>query len=165
MPDTEGTGEMARDRRDSGTVRVAVGADDAAPLADALIAELESRGLGIKRYGVQAGLPAEWASIGRAVGEAVARGDADLGVVCCWTGTGISIAANKVPGVRAALCGDAVTAEGARKWNDANVLALSLRATSIPLGLEILDAFLRTPPSDEPKDRAEIAKLEGTTTA
>ena len=93
------------------------------------------------------------------MGTAVAAGRADVGVGLCWTGTGISIAANKVHGVRAALCGDAVTATGARTWNDANVLALSLRATSPAVGLEILDAFLRTPVSDVAAERAEIDKL------
>ncbi len=64
--------------------------------------------------------------------------------MCCWTGTGVSIAANKVPGVRAALCTDAATASGARRWNDANVLALGLRLTSEALAAEMLDAFLST---------------------
>jgi len=140
-------------------LRVAFGADDSAPLADAVIAELERRGADVVRFGVQAGSAAEWASIGRAVGEAVAQGDADIGIVGCWTGTGISMAANKVAGVRAALCADAATAAGARKWNDANVLALSLRATSVAVGLEILDAFLTERASNAPEDRAEIAKV------
>ncbi len=90
----------------------------------------------------------------------MASGRAGTGIVCCWTGTGVSIAANKVPGVRAALCADAATAAGARKWNDANVLALSLRATAPAVGLEILEAFLSTQPSDAVADRAEIGKIE-----
>jgi ribose 5-phosphate isomerase B len=85
-----------------------------------------------------------WPDVGRQVGEAVASGDADRGVVCCWTGTGVSIAANKVAGVRAALCTDAETARGARKWNDANVLAFGLRLTSPEVAKEMLDAFLGT---------------------
>jgi ribose 5-phosphate isomerase B len=80
--------------------------------------------------------------VGRRVGEAVAGGDADAGIACCWTGTGVSIAANKVRGVRAALCTDAETARGARAWNDANVLALGLRLTSSAMAEEIVDAFL-----------------------
>jgi ribose 5-phosphate isomerase B len=79
--------------------------------------------------------------------------------VCCWTGTGASIAANKVPGVRAALCADAATAEGARRWNDANVLALSLRLTSAAQLGEILDAWFAGAPSEEPEDRANVAHL------
>jgi ribose 5-phosphate isomerase B len=140
--------------------RAAIGADDVGPLTDALVAELERRGVAVERFGALHDGSQAWASIGRAVGEAVASGRADVGVVCCWTGTGISIAANKVSGVRAALCGDAVTAEGARRWNDANVLALSLRATSPAVGIEILDAFLATPTSEDANDRREIAAIE-----
>jgi ribose 5-phosphate isomerase B len=89
----------------------------------------------------------------------VADGRADQAVVCCWTGTGASIAANKVPGIRAALCGDAATAEGARRWNDANVLALSLRATSGPELEEILDAWFAAAPNDAASDAANIAHV------
>jgi ribose 5-phosphate isomerase B len=141
-------------------VRIAIGADDRGPLLDALIDELERRGIQVERFGAIADGSTAWAEIGRTVGEAVASGRADAGIVCCWTGTGISIAANKVAGVRAALCADAATAAGARKWNDANVLALSLRATAPAVGVEILDAFLATPTSEETADRAEIAKIE-----
>jgi ribose 5-phosphate isomerase B len=149
-------------------MRCAIGSDDTGPLTDALVDELERRGVAVERFGALRALrqaqdemsETEWASIGRAVGAAVAEGRADAGIVCCWTGTGISIAANKVPGVRAALCADATTAEGARRWNDANVLALSLRATSPAVGLEILSAFLATPASLEPSDRRSIAAVE-----
>ncbi|HZO93151.1 MAG TPA: RpiB/LacA/LacB family sugar-phosphate isomerase [Candidatus Baltobacteraceae bacterium] len=142
-------------------MRIAIGSDDTGALTDALVGELARRGADVERYGALRDGSAEWVSAGRAVGEAVASGRADFGVVCCWTGTGISIAANKVPGVRAALCGDPPTAAGARRWNDANVLALSLRATSAAVGTEILAAFLDTPVSDDPADRAAIASLEG----
>lgn len=101
---------------------------------------------------------APWPVVGRQVGELVASGRADIGVVCCWTGTGVSIAANKVKGVRAALCGDAPTAEGARRWNDANVLALSLRATSEAVAVEILDAFLSG--AADPDESTNIARIE-----
>jgi ribose 5-phosphate isomerase B len=141
-------------------MRVAIGADERGALTDALLAELGRREVRIERHGALAGGTAAWSQIGRTVGEAVAAGRADIGIVCCWTGTGISIAANKVRGVRAALCADAATAAGARKWNDANVLALSLRATSPAIGLEILEAFLATPASDAAEDRAEIAGIE-----
>jgi ribose 5-phosphate isomerase B len=86
----------------------------------------------------------------------VADGRAEQAVVCCWTGTGASIAANKVPGIRAALCGDAQTAEGARRWNDANVLALSLRTTSEAELGEILDAWFAAGPSTDAGDAANI---------
>ena len=140
-------------------MRVAVGADATGPLTDTLVAELRKRGVEVTLYGALADGSQAWASIGQAVGEAVAQGEAQIGVVCCWTGTGISIAANKVGGVRAALCGDAATAEGARRWNDANVLALSLRATTPAVGLEILEAFLRTKATNDATERAEIDKL------
>jgi ribose 5-phosphate isomerase B len=141
-------------------MRCAIGADDVGPLTDALLAELERRGAAVARFGALLDGSTQWASIGRAVGVAVAQRQADVGIVCCWTGTGIAMAANKVAGVRAALCADAPTAEGARRWNDANVLALSLRATSPAVGIEILDAFLRTPASEEADDRRAIAALE-----
>jgi ribose 5-phosphate isomerase B len=147
-------------------MRCAIGSDDVGPLTDALLEDLDRRGAAVERFGVlndahRAGHDdGEWASTGRAVAEAVAAGRADVGIVCCWTGTGISIAANKVRGVRAALCGDAATAEGARRWNDANVLALSLRATSPAVGLEILRAFFETPASEEESDRRSIAAVE-----
>jgi len=140
--------------------RIAIGADARGPLTDALLAALEERGADLLRYGVLGDGSTKWASIGRAVGEAVSSGAAQSGVVCCWTGTGVSMAANKVAGVRAALCFDAATAVGARRWNDANVLALSLRLTAPAVGLEILSAFLGASPSDDPDDRSEIAKLD-----
>ena len=142
-------------------LRVAVGADAAGVLPTALVTELREQGADVALFGALDDGSAEWASIGRAVGEAVAAGNADVGVVCCWTGTGISIAANKVRGVRAALCADAVTAQGARRWNDANVLALSMRATTPAVGSEILAMFLSTPATADPSERAEIEKLSG----
>ena len=101
----------------------------------------------------------DWAWASEAAARDVAAGEADQAVVACWTGTGASIAANKVGGIRAALCGDAETAAGARKWNDANVLALSLRSTSEALLGEILDAWLAAEPSDEQGDRDNVAHL------
>ena len=98
-----------------------------------------------------------WPDVAHRVGEAVNGGEADRGVVCCWTGTGVSIAANKVDGVRAALCTDAETARGARRWNDANVLALSLRLTSPVVAREMLEAFLGTEP--DPGEEETIARI------
>ena len=98
----------------------------------------------------------EWAWCSARAARDVAEGRADQALVACWTGTGASIAANKVPGVRAALCSDAATAAGARRWNDANALALSLRTTSPALLEEILDAWFSAGPSDEPADRANV---------
>ena len=136
------------------------GSDEATALTQALGDALRERGHVLLECGALAGTSDPWPSVGRAVGEAVVSGRAEIGIVCCWTGTGVSIAANKVPGVRAALCGDAATASGARRWNDANVLALSLRATSVPVALEILEAWFATEPSSEPSDRAAISDLE-----
>src|SRR5205085_8186379 len=101
----------------------------------------------------------DWAWASEAAARDVASGEAEQAVVCCWTGTGASIAANKVPGVRAALCGDAETARGARKWNDANVLALSLRSTSEALLEEILDAWFEASPSEDSSDVQNIRHL------
>lgn len=121
-------------------MRVAFGVDEPDAVSDLVPGWLIEQGHEVAV--VARGVP--WPDAGRVVGEAVAAGRADVGVVCCWTGTGVSIAANKVPGVRAALCTDAETARGARRWNDANVLALGLRLTSEALAGEILEAFLTT---------------------
>ena len=123
-------------------MRIALGTDERTDVVDAVERHLAERG-----HEVEVVADGDlWPDVGRAVGEAVASGRADRGVVCCWTGTGVSIAANKVPGVRAALCTDAETARGARRWNDANVLALGLRLTSPVVAGEMLDAFCTTPP-------------------
>ncbi|MEY2433436.1 MAG: ribose 5-phosphate isomerase [Acidimicrobiaceae bacterium] len=134
-------------------MRIAFGTDEATELTDAIKTELVKTGHEL----VVVGEGSAWPDVGRGVGEAVARGAADRGVVCCWTGTGVSIAANKVDGVRAALCTDAETARGARRWNDANVLAVSLRLTSCEVAKELLAAFLGT--DAEPSEQNEIAKL------
>ncbi len=126
-------------------MRIALGSDDAARMVEALAAFLGDAGHQVTRFGKAAGVDEPWGETGRRVARAVADGTHDLGVVCCWTGTGVSIAANKVPGVRAALCPDAETARGARRWNDANVLSLSLRLTSEEVAKEILSAFLAEP--------------------
>ena len=135
-------------------MRVAFGTDEVTALTTDLQQQLAGRGHEV--VVVADGDP--WPDVGRRVGEAVAAGAADRGVVCCWTGTGVSIAANKGPGVRAALCTDAETARGARRWNDANVLALGLRLTSPTVAVEMLDAFLATDP--EPEERANIDRVE-----
>src|SRR6516164_7224328 len=121
-------------------MRIAVGTDERTALTESIAAKLSGDGHDV--VVVADGIA--WPDAGRAVGEAIVEGRADVGVVCCWTGTGVSIAANKVPGVRAALCTDAETARGARRWNDANVLAFGLRLTSETVACEIVDAFLTT---------------------
>lgn len=135
------------------SVRVAFGTDERTAVSDDVVAALTSGG-----HEVVLRVEEEpWPDVGRRVGEAVAGGEADRGVVCCWTGTGVSMAANKVPGVRAALCTDAETARGARRWNDANVLALGLRLTSPTVAGEMLDAFLTT--DADPDESATVARL------
>jgi ribose 5-phosphate isomerase B len=99
-----------------------------------------------------------WPDLGAAVGRAVVEGRAEFGVVMCWTGTGTAIAANKVPGVRAALAWEPWIARGARLWNDANVLALSLKRLAPDVAVETVQAFLDTPDPD-PDEAAAIARL------
>src|SRR5690349_23065894 len=136
---------------------ISVAADERVGVADAVVRELRARGHEAVVHGALAeGERDDWAWASEAAARDVAEGGAEQAVVCCWTGTGASIAANKVPGIRAALCGDAATAEGARKWNDANVLALSLRATSEAELAEILDAWFAAAPSTEDDDVANI---------
>jgi ribose 5-phosphate isomerase B len=142
-------------------VRLSVAADESVGIAEQLVEALRGRGHEVLSHGALADSErADWAWASEAAARDVADGRADQAIVCCWTGTGASIAANKVPGVRAALCGDAETARGARKWNDANVLALSLRATSAPLLGEILDAWFESEPSIEHDDVANIRHVD-----
>ena len=141
-------------------MKVAVSSDMDTPLARKVVEELKQRGHEPVVHGALAeGERSDWAWASERAARDVVSGVADQGVVCCWTGTGASIAANKVPGVRAALCGDSETARGARTWNDANVLALSLRGTSDALLGEILDGWFATAPSDDPSDQANIDHL------
>jgi ribose 5-phosphate isomerase B len=126
-------------------MRIALGADDSTRIVDAIFELLTAEGHRVTRFGKAAGEDEPWGVTGRRVAESVALARHERGVVCCWTGTGVSIAANKVPGVRCALCVDAETARGARRWNDANVLALSLRLTSEEVAKEIVRAWLSEP--------------------
>jgi ribose 5-phosphate isomerase B len=142
-------------------MRVAVAADELTGVAEALPELLRDRGHEPVLHGAYADDERpDWAWASEAAARDVAEGRAEQAVVACWTGTGASIAANKVPGIRAALCGDAQTAEGARRWNDANVLALSLRATSQAELEEILEAWFSSGASAEDDDVANVAHLE-----
>lgn len=135
-------------------MRIAFGTDDHTDVTAAIRAHLVGAGHDVLalpdvvRSDGTAGAP-EWPMVGRAVGELVSTGSVERGVVCCWTGTGVSIAANKVPSVRAALCTDVETARGARRWNDANVLAIGLRLTTAAVAIEMLDVFLATDPDSD----------------
>jgi ribose 5-phosphate isomerase B len=142
-------------------VRISVASDERTGVAEAVVEELRRRGHEPLLHGaLNDDERDDWAWAAEAAARDVSEGRAEQAVVCCWTGTGASIAANKVPGVRAALCGDAETARGARKWNDANALALSLRGTSEAVLGEILDAWLDSGPSKEPEDRANVRHLD-----
>ena len=133
-------------------MRIAVGSDEKTPLTDVVVGELLTRGNSVELMGaLKEGDDPAWPEVGRSVAERVASGDADEGVLFCWTGTGVSIAANKVPGVRAALCTDASTASGAKIWNHANILVMGLRLTSPEVALEMLNAWFSTPPGDGEK--------------
>ncbi len=134
-------------------MRLAFGTDERLPLIEILIEGLEAAGHDVD----QVADGKEWPEVGRAVGEAVAEGRAELGVVFCHTGTGVSIAANKIPGVRAALCADPETARRARQWNDANVLALALSATA-ETARRTIEAFLSEP--SDPAEAQAIARVE-----
>ena len=141
-------------------MRIAVAADERCALAQFLLEELSERGHEALVHGALAdGERPDWAWGSAAAARDVVEGRAEQAIVCCWTGTGAAIAANKVAGVRAALCADAVTAAGARRWNDANVLALSLRAVGEGVLGEILDAWFATEPSAEEGDRANIERV------
>jgi ribose 5-phosphate isomerase B len=142
-------------------MRISVAADERTGVADAVVRELERRGHEPVVHGALSDAERDdWAWASEAAARDVAEGRADQGVVCCWTGTGASIAANKVHGIRAALCGDAETARGARKWNNANVLALSLRTTSAALLTEILDGWFEAGPSSDEDDVANIRHVD-----
>jgi ribose 5-phosphate isomerase B len=134
-------------------VKITVGADDEGRTADAVVDELRARGHDVTVLDRD-----QWPDVARRVAEAVASGDADQGVLFCWTGTGTSMAANKVPGVRAALVWDPWIAEGARRWNDANLLVMSLKRTTPETAKKILDAWLSVEEPD-PDEAENIAKL------
>jgi len=135
-----------------------VGSDTTHETAAAIASHLEARGIGVVRCGAVAGPDTPWPDVAEAVARLVAQGAVDTAVLCCWTGTGVSIAANKVPGVRAALCADAETARGARRWNDANVLALGLSVTDAATARDIVDAWLAVDAVDE-GEAANVARV------
>jgi ribose 5-phosphate isomerase B len=141
-------------------MKIAVGSDETTHLAESVVEDLRRRGHELLLVGPLAGQPMTWPAVAHRVAQMVSRGEADEGVVFCWTGTGASIAANKVPGIRAALCADAETARGARLWNNANVLALSLRRTSDVVAKEILDAWFATRYEPNPDDDAALSALQ-----
>ena len=141
---------------------IAIGSDHGGfALKQAVIAHLEQRGLAYKDFGTYNTESCDYPDYGRAVAKAVAAGDCEKGIVICTTGIGISITANRVPGIRAALCGDCFSAQMTRLHNDANVLALGAAVTGEGLALKITDTFLDTAFSGEERHSRRIAKIEG----
>lgn len=149
---------------EGGPVRIAVGSDERTHLTERVVEQLRSRGLEVELHGALSpeGRESLWPQVGHNVARRVASGACQEGILFCWTGTGVSIAANKVPGVRAALCADAATAAGAKRWNHANVLVMSLRLTSPQVAKEILDAWFATPYGDgeDAECVAQVAAME-----
>ncbi|UCC52530.1 MAG: RpiB/LacA/LacB family sugar-phosphate isomerase [Anaerolineaceae bacterium] len=142
-------------------MKIALGSDEKTLLTDKVVAELGERGHELLLFGPLVDEEMYWPEVARQVAEAVVQGTAEEGILFCWTGTGVSLAANKVPGIRAALCDDADTARGARLWNNANVLCLSLRRTSQVMALEILDQWFETAFEPNEVDNACLAQVEG----
>lgn len=140
-------------RNTMAALHIAVGSDERTELTDSVVADLVERGMAPELFGALApGQDANWPVVARTVAERVASGEVSQGILFCWTGTGVSMAANKTPGARAALCADATTADGARRWNDANILAMSLRGVSIAVAREILDAWFAGQPDESERD-------------
>jgi ribose 5-phosphate isomerase B len=140
-------------------MRVVIGADEVLPIAADVVASVRELGSETILVGPLAGDEIEWAEVAGEVGRRVACAAADWGIVMCWSGTGVAIAANKVPGVRAALCGDAETARLARRYNHANVLALSMRLTSSAVAAEIVQAFAAAPYGTEDFDLRNVERV------
>ena len=146
-------------------MRIGVGSDERTHLTDAVITGLADRGHELLLFGALTSpqsppeTAADWTLVSRQVAESVASGDCQEGILFCWTGTGASIAANKVPGIRAALCHDSETARGARVWNHANILVLSLRSTAEGVAKEILEAWFATPWSDDEWNLLQVVKI------
>ncbi len=140
---------------------IGVGSDHGGfELKNAICRHLEQRGLEYKDFGTYSNESCDYPDYGKAVAKAVAAGECDSGILVCGTGIGISIAANKVPGIRAALCGDCFSAEATRLHNDANILALGARVVGEGLALKIVDTFLDTPFSNDERHKRRIAKIE-----
>ncbi|MEW6715989.1 MAG: RpiB/LacA/LacB family sugar-phosphate isomerase [Chloroflexota bacterium] len=141
-------------------MKISVGSDERPNVVDTVLQYLEEDGHDVLCHAPKTGETLPWPRVAQQVAEDVVQGRAEEGILFCWTGTGVSIAANKVPGVRAALCVDAETARGARLWNNANVLCLSLRLTTEALVKEILEAWLNTHYQPNPEDDACLAQVE-----
>ncbi len=141
-------------------MKIALSTDERTHLVEAVLEDLQKRGHEVTYFGPAPGREADWPEVTLEAVEQVAYGKADEAIVMCWTGTGCTLAANKVPGIRAALCGDAETAKGARIWNHANVLGLSLRATPEAVAKEILKAWFETPYSTDEWNLRQMQRIK-----
>ena len=141
-------------------MKIAIGSDEKCHLTDHVVAAVQEKGHEVSLFGPLKGEAEDWPNVARRVAEEVAGGQADEGILFCWTGTGVSLAANKVPGIRAALCDEAETARGARLWNDANVLCLSIRRTSEVKAKEILETWFSTAYSPNESDDRCLRQVE-----
>lgn len=140
---------------------IAIGSDHGGfELKQELMAHLTKRGILYKDYGTYSADSCDYPEYAKAVAHAVADGECETGILICGTGIGVSITANKIPGIRAALCGDCFSAEAARQHNDANILALGARVVGSGLALKIADIFLDTPFSDEERHIRRINMIE-----
>jgi len=141
-------------------MKIAIGSDERTHLTDSVIAEVKRRGHEVQLFGPLSGMQSYWPEVARQVAEQVTFGEADEGILFCWTGTGVSLAANKVPGIRAALCADAETARGARLWNNANILCMSLRVTPEVIAGEILESWFSIEYQPNEEDDSCLAQVE-----
>jgi ribose 5-phosphate isomerase B len=143
-----------------GLVKIAISSDESTSLTEYVAGYLRGRGHEVVMMGALSKKGTEWVDASVQLAKSVGRGSCDEGVLFCWTGTGSSIAANKVRGVRAALCTAAEQARGARRWNHANVLVMSLELTSKKAAKRILDAWFSEPFGKEAFDARNVRKLE-----
>jgi len=141
-------------------MKLAIGSDERTHLTDAVVAAVREKGHEVLLFGPLADEKRYWPEVARQTAEAVASGRAEEGILFCWTGTGVSLAANKVPGIRAALCADAETARGARLWNNANILCLSIRSTSVQVAREILETWFGVAYQPNDEDDQCLAQVE-----
>jgi ribose 5-phosphate isomerase B len=141
-------------------MKLAIGSDERTHLTDVVVDEIKKRGYEVVLFGPLIDEAEYWPQVAREVAESVASGQVNEGILFCWTGTGVSLAANKVPGIRAALCADAETARGARLWNKANILCMSLRATSEVMAMEIVEAWFNTEYRPNQEDDTCLAQVD-----
>ncbi|HEX9012134.1 MAG TPA: RpiB/LacA/LacB family sugar-phosphate isomerase [Anaerolineaceae bacterium] len=141
-------------------MKISLGADERSTVVEAVLKHLKETGREVTYYGPRGKGSVPWPEVARCVAEDVASGRSEEGILFCWTGTGVSIAANKVRGIRAALCADAETARGARLWNNANVLCLSIRTTTEALASEILNTWFAAAYQPNPTDDACLAEID-----